>query len=137
MKTFQEILSEELSKPVPVKGSTAQIYPMEAMARAVLSNAVKGDLASIAFISTMTRVIDPEAERTHNAKMQSQGYSDFASQVFATNKETKVVIDTQAGKVFGKGKGVIQTGVTPKNVISIANAYSSKYKGSQAVKVNF
>lgn len=78
-----------------------------------------------------------KAQYGRMTKMQSQGYSDFASQVFATNKETKIVIDTQAGKVFGKGKGVIQTGVTPKNVISIANAYSSKYKGSQAVKVNF
>lgn len=78
MKTFQEILSEELSKPVPVKGSTAQIYPMEAMARAVLSNAIKGDLASIAFISTITRGSDPEAENAHNAKMQKYR-ADFAA----------------------------------------------------------
>lgn len=78
MKTFQEILSEELSKPVPVKGTTAQIYPMEAMARAVLSNAVKGDLASIAFISTMTRGSNPEAERTHSEKMQKYR-ADFAA----------------------------------------------------------
>ena len=70
-------------------------------------------------------------------KMQQQGYSDFAAQVFATNKEAKVVIDASTGKVYGKGKGVIQSGVTQNNVLSIVNTYISKYKSQQAVKVNF
>ena len=78
-----------------------------------------------------------KAQYGRMTKMQAAGYSDFASQVFSTNKNTKVVVDASAGKVYGKGKGVIQSGVTQKNVISIANQYSSKYKGSQAVKVNF
>ena len=78
-----------------------------------------------------------KAQYGRMTKMQAAGYSNFASQIFATNKDTKVVVDASAGKVFGKGKGVIQSGVTQKNVLSVANEYSSKYKGSQAVKVNF
>ena len=64
MKRFDEILRQELSKPVALKnGNGATIEPMEAMVKSVLNNAMKGDLSAIAFIRMLTTDTDPEKER--------------------------------------------------------------------------
>ena len=64
MKTFDDILRTELQKPVALKnGNGATIEPMEAMVKSVLNNAMKGDLAAIAFVRTLTAASDPERER--------------------------------------------------------------------------
>lgn len=63
MSTFDEILKEKLQQKVPVKGKEGvTIDPMEAMVNALMANAMKGDIASIAFIRNMTRTVDHEEE---------------------------------------------------------------------------
>lgn len=69
MQSFTEILKRELGKPVQLKnGNGATIDPMEAMVKSVLTNAMKGDLASIAFIHNMTKDSDPEREKETQQK---------------------------------------------------------------------
>ena len=63
MSTFDEILKEKLQAKVPVKGKDEMIDPMEAMVNALMMNAMKGDIASIAFIRNMTQDTDPEKEK--------------------------------------------------------------------------
>ena len=63
MSTFDEILNEKLQTPVPVKGKETMIDPTEAMVNALMANAMKGDIASIAFIRNMTQTADPEKEK--------------------------------------------------------------------------
>ena len=62
MQTFDELLRAELSKPAQMK-SGGTIQPMEAMVKSVVNNAMKGDLASIAFIRNMTKDANPLADR--------------------------------------------------------------------------
>ena len=64
MSTFDEILKEKLQTPVPVKGDKTgkTIDPTEAMVNALMANAMKGDIASIAFIRNMTQTADPEKD---------------------------------------------------------------------------
>ena len=61
--SFEEILQRALDKPVPVKGKEGvTLSAMEAMVNALMNNAMKGDIASIAFINNMTKVHDVERE---------------------------------------------------------------------------
>ena len=62
MVTFDEILKAKLQEKVPAKNGK-MIDPTEAMVYAVMNNAMKGDIASIAFIRNMTKAVDPEAEK--------------------------------------------------------------------------
>jgi hypothetical protein len=62
MQSFDKLLREELARPATMKGG-GTIKPMEAMVKSVVNNAMKGDLASIAFIRNMTKEADPESER--------------------------------------------------------------------------
>lgn len=62
MQSFDELLKAELAKPATMK-SGGTIAPMEAMVKSVVNNAMKGDLASIAFIQNMTKDSDPEKEK--------------------------------------------------------------------------
>ena len=73
MKTFDDILRTELQKPVALKnGNGATIEPMEAMVKSVLNNAMKGDLAAIAFVRTLTASSDPERERQAQERHQAR-----------------------------------------------------------------
>ena len=64
MKSFDEILKEKLQTQVPVKGKEGKmIDPTEAMVNALMANAMKGDIASIAFIRNMTQETDPEKQK--------------------------------------------------------------------------
>lgn len=62
MKTIEEILQERLSNPVRSKDGTVltndqgePILPLEAMVMSVMSNAMRGDIAAIAFIQNLTK----------------------------------------------------------------------------------
>ena len=71
MQTFDELLRAELSKPAQMK-SGGTIQPMEAMVKSVVNNAMKGDLASIAFIRNMTKDANPEADRQARERHQER-----------------------------------------------------------------
>lgn len=62
MQSFDELLRQELARPATMK-SGGTIQPMEAMVKSVVNNAMKGDLASIAFIQNMTKKSDPSKEQ--------------------------------------------------------------------------
>jgi len=73
MQNFQNVLIAELEKPVMLKnGGGATISPIEAMVKSVMTNAMKGDLASISFINLMTRTADPEKEQESRQKHQER-----------------------------------------------------------------
>lgn len=74
MQNFQEVLKAELDKPVSLKNQPgATIDPIEAMVKSVMTNAMKGDLAAISFINTMTRSTDPgEDERVRSLHLQEK-----------------------------------------------------------------
>ena len=77
MSKFDEILKEKLETPVPVKGKEGvTMDPMEAMVNALMTNAMKGDIASISFIRNMTNVVNPEQE----SKAQSE-YTQYVADV--------------------------------------------------------
>ena len=77
MSKFDEILKEKLATPVPVKGKEGvTMDPMEAMVNALMTNAMKGDIASISFIRNMTNVVNPEQE----SKAQSE-YTQYVADV--------------------------------------------------------
>lgn len=62
--SFEEILQKELNKPVALKNQPGvYMEPMEAMVKSLMNNAMKGDIASIAFIQNMTKTHDAEAEQ--------------------------------------------------------------------------
>lgn len=71
MQTFDELLRAELSKPAQMK-SGGTIQPMEAMVKSVVNNAMKGDLASIAFIRNMTKDANPDADRQARERHQER-----------------------------------------------------------------
>lgn len=69
MSTFDEILKKELEKPVSLKNQPGvTIDPMEAMVKSLMTNAMKGDIASIAFIRNMTQATDPEKDKESKDK---------------------------------------------------------------------
>lgn len=59
MDNFRDILREECEKPVQFP-SGGVMSPIQVMVRSVKNNAMKGDLAAIAFIDTMLRDTDQE-----------------------------------------------------------------------------
>lgn len=59
MENFRDLLREECEKPV-VLPSGGVMSPIQIMVKSVKNNAMKGDLASIAFIDAMMRDIDQE-----------------------------------------------------------------------------
>lgn len=70
MQSFDELLKAELARPATYNAKDErgnaikkQIQPMEAMVKSVVNNAMKGDLASIAFIQNMTKDSDPQREQ--------------------------------------------------------------------------
>jgi len=73
MANFQEVLQAELAKPIPLKNKEGQfIDATEQMVKAVMKNAMEGDLQSIAFINAMTRDIDPEKEKEMRAGYEAK-----------------------------------------------------------------
>lgn len=69
-QSFEDLLREKLSAPVRDKNKAVitkedgtPMTPMEAMVTSVVNNAMKGDIASIAFIRNMTREGDPLDDR--------------------------------------------------------------------------
>lgn len=100
MQNFQEILKAELEKPVALKNQPgATIDPIEAMVKSVMTNAMKGDLAAISFINTMTRSTDQgEDERVRSEEhptMKPVGL--FAYLIANSTTEGEVVLDSFAG----------------------------------------
>ena len=108
MSTFDEILKEKLQTKVPVKGKDEMIDPMEAMVNALMMNAMKGDIASIAFIRNMTQDTDPEKEKeafkqhVETAKqfatelqrqLQDEGAYDGQRMEISMLAETAVMVD--------------------------------------------
>lgn len=64
MATIDELLKRKLQEQVPVKGKEGKtMEAQEAMVNALLANAMKGDIASIAFIRNITKTVDPEKEQ--------------------------------------------------------------------------
>lgn len=61
MDNLKDILREECEKPVQFPSGVV-LSPIQVMVRSVKNNAMKGDLASIAFIDMMTRNADPVEE---------------------------------------------------------------------------
>ena len=99
MSKFDEILKEKLETPVPVKGKEGvTMDPMEAMVNALMTNAMKGDIASISFIRNMTNVVNPEQE----SKAQSE-YTQYVADVadFRKGPIALHVSDNQELEKFG------------------------------------
>ena len=76
MQSFEDLLKARLADPVKDKTGRAIVNndgtlmtPMEAMVMSVVNSAMKGDIASIAFIRNMTKATDPEAESEHRQRM--------------------------------------------------------------------
>ena len=76
MQSFEDLLKARLADPVKDKTGRAIVNndgtlmtPMEAMVMSVVNSAMKGDIASIAFIRNMTKATDPEAESQHRQRM--------------------------------------------------------------------
>ena len=62
MKTIEEILQERLAAPVRQKSGAIltndqgeSLLPLEAMIMSVMTNAMRGDIAAIAFIQNLTK----------------------------------------------------------------------------------
>lgn len=53
-KTFEEILREKMAVPVSIKGKDATVLPMEAMVLSVMNDAMRGNIAAILFIRSLT-----------------------------------------------------------------------------------
>lgn len=54
-QSLEEILREKMAVPVSIKGKEgATLMPMEAIAMAIMNNAMKGDLAAANFIRQLT-----------------------------------------------------------------------------------
>ena len=92
MQSFDELLRAELAKPAQMK-SGGTIQPMEAMVKSVVNNAMKGDLAAIAFIRNMTKDADPEAER--RAREQHQERVEKVACDIATTLGNEKLFDGQ------------------------------------------
>lgn len=93
MQTFDELLRAELSKPAQMK-SGGTIQPMEAMVKSVVNNAMKGDLASIAFIRNMTKDANPEADR--QARERHQGRVEDVASDIRQNLDQEGLFDGQS-----------------------------------------
>lgn len=53
-RTFEEILREKMAVPVSIKGKDATVLPMEAMVLSVMNDAMRGNIAAILFIRSLT-----------------------------------------------------------------------------------
>ena len=108
MSTFDEILKEKLQAKVPVKGKDEMIDPIEAMVNALMMNAMKGDIASIAFIRNMTQDTDPEKQKEDleihketairftqelHRQLEDEGAYDGQDLEIAMLAETAVMVD--------------------------------------------
>lgn len=92
MKTIEEILQERLSNPVRSKDGTVltndqgePILPLEAMVMSVMSNAMRGDIAAIAFIQNLTKTKpadDPKYAQTMREMLEAD-IKDIRSQLEA------------------------------------------------------
>ena len=71
-KTLNDYLQEALYTPMQIKGKEgATIMPMDAIAKALLNNAVKGDVPSILTLQNMMRKPDPEGDRRRSERREA------------------------------------------------------------------
>lgn len=80
MQNFEELLRARLAQPIKDKqgnlivnqDTQSPMTALDAMVMSVVNNAMKGDIASIAFIRNMTHSPDAEADRCRQEEMQNR-----------------------------------------------------------------
>lgn len=77
MKTIEEILQERLAAPVRQKSGAIltndqgePLLPLEAMIMSVMTNAMRGDIAAIAFIQNLTKKQAPDDPAWRDSQQQ-------------------------------------------------------------------
>ena len=104
MENFDELLRQELARPATYNAKDEfgkvvkkQIAPMEAMVKSVVNNAMKGDLASIAFIQNMTKDSDPAKEQ--EARQRHRERVDVIADQLTTQLKGEKVYDGQDAEI--------------------------------------
>lgn len=78
MQDFNELLRARLAAPIKDKQGNEivnketgeHLTALEAMVMSVVNNAMKGDIASIAFIQNITKVVDAAADESHKKEAE-------------------------------------------------------------------
>lgn len=79
MQDFNELLRARLAAPIKDKQGNEivnkdtgeHLTALEAMVMSVVNNAMKGDIASIAFIQNITKAADSDADRAHRKEAET------------------------------------------------------------------
>lgn len=112
MKTIEEILQERLAAPVRQKSGAIltndqgePLLPLEAMIMSVMTNAMRGDIAAIAFIQNLTKKQAPDdpAWRAYQQQQLIENIADIKAQLDADHiyePSTDVEIDRLANSLL-------------------------------------